>query len=176
MHVVQNNLSTCADTVIKIIFIAAPAPPITLSFCPPSHTDSLESGALGNTYQWQISTDSLNYIDLINGSYYSGAFTNRLTLNNIPSSFTGYRYRCLVDGVPRYTYRLRFANEWTGTANNNWTNAANWSCGTLPDAATDVLISSGAVIVDANVTVRSLLVMPNASVTVQPGVILQVLH
>src|SRR5829696_2197471 len=64
MHVVQNNLSTCADTIIKIIFIAAPPPPITLSFCPPSHTDSLESGALGNTYQWQISTDSLNYIDL----------------------------------------------------------------------------------------------------------------
>ena len=176
MHVVQNSLGTCADSVVKLIFIAAPAPPIAVSFCPPSDTDSLESGALGNTYQWQLSTDSVNYTDVTNGGYYSGAFTNRLTLNNAPSSFTGYRYRCLVDGIPRYTYRLRFVNEWTGTANNNWSNASNWSCATMPDANTDVVISSGAVIVDANVTVRSLLVLPGASVTVQPGVILQVLR
>ena len=176
MHVVQNNMGTCADTVVKLIFIAPPPPPINVSFCPPSDTDSLESGSLGNTYQWQVSTDSLNYTDLTNGGYYAGAFTNRLTLNNVPSLFTGYRYRCLVDGIPRYTYRLCFVNEWTGTASNNWSNASNWSCGTMPDANTDVVISSGVVVVDANVTVRSLLVLPGASVTVQPGVILHVLR
>lgn len=51
------------------------------------------------------------------------------------------------------TVTVTTADTWMGTVNNDWFNAANWSCG-LPSATTDVLIKSTAAfmpIVNANV-------------------------
>ena len=64
---------------------------------------------------------------------------------------------------------LRVSNTWTGAANNQWENPANWSCGTVPDSFTDVVINSGTIIVNSNVTTRSLSIQPGASITVNTG-------
>lgn len=175
-HVATTSLG-CRDTVLMIIRIQAPPTLQHVQLCPPSATDSLESIILGYSFQWQVSTDSVNYTDIADGTYYSGTTTSRLKLVNIPSSYSSYRYRCLVDGThgPKI-YRLRFVNNWTGAANNNWSNPANWSCGTVPDSNTDVVVSSGTVTVDANVTVNSLTIAPSAAIVVQAGVTLTVLH
>ena len=41
-------------------------------------------------------------------------------------------------------YKLTIANTWTGTTSNAWKIATNWSCGSVPDANTDVIIKSSA--------------------------------
>jgi hypothetical protein len=46
----------------------------------------------------------------------------------------------------------------------------------LPDAYSDVTVATGSLTVDINTTVNSLTVYPPATVTVQPGVTLTVLH
>lgn len=51
-------------------------------------------------YQWQVSSDGgTTWTNLVNGGSspaYSGATGNSLTLNNVPLSFVGYKYRCSV--------------------------------------------------------------------------------
>lgn len=62
---------------------------------------------------------------------------------------------------------------WTGATNTNWQNAANWSCGTLPDLNTDVIIPNGAPnmpVVNNNVSCKSLFIQPGATLTVAPGI------
>jgi hypothetical protein len=66
-------------------------------------------------------------------------------------------------------------NIWTGTAGNNWENAANWSCGKVPGTDTDVVVNSGTVVINSAVVIRSLKVNPGAQVTVGSGS-LTVLH
>jgi hypothetical protein len=38
---------------------------------------------------------------------------------------------------------LKITSYWLGTKNNRWEEPANWSCGNVPDANTDVVINSG---------------------------------
>jgi hypothetical protein len=64
---------------------------------------------------------------------------------------------------------LTASNQWTGAAGNNWEDANNWACHSLPGAATDVVIDSGTVALNSNQTVRNLTVAPRASFTVAPG-------
>lgn len=174
-HTIQTSTG-CGDTILKMILINPPTL-VPVWLCPPSATDSIQSSLTGTTYQWQVSTDSVTYSDLVPGTHYSGTNTRQLKLLNVPSSFTSYRYRCLVDGSADDTiYRLRFVNEWTGAVNSNWSNAANWRCGTIPNADTDVVITSGNVVVDVNTTVQSLTVVSPGTVTVQSGVTLTILH
>jgi trimeric autotransporter adhesin len=61
------------------------------------------------------------------------------------------------------------ANAWTGAVNNLWGTAGNWSCGTVPDANTDVIIGSGSVVVSSNAVCRSLKVNPGATLSVATG-------
>jgi hypothetical protein len=77
-----------------------------------------------------------------------------LQLNNIPSSWYGYRYRCVVDGNNGVAHTLRFSNYWVGGSGSAWENAANWSCGKMPDSNTDVIINTGTVIVNSNQTIK----------------------
>ena len=50
-----------------------------------------------------------------------------------------------------------------------WENPANWSCGKLPDENTDVIITSGNIVLNTDVTIRSLKLSPQASFTVNSG-------
>lgn len=58
---------------------------------------------------------------------------------------------------------------WIGMVSTAWENPANWSCGTLPDANTDVIINSGTVVLNSNTSIRSFTVKPGVNFTVTPG-------
>jgi hypothetical protein len=65
------------------------------------------------------------------------------------------------------------ANVWTGTANSNWFNPANWSRGKVPTNVTHVIVNSGTpnpcVLGGANATVASVRLNGGASIAVQTG-------
>lgn len=51
----------------------------------------------GISYQWEVDNGS-GYTNIINNTNYSGAQTANLLLQNIPSSFNNYQYRCVLSG------------------------------------------------------------------------------
>ena len=56
-------------------------------------TISIESNFV-NSYQWQVSTDAgLTFTNITNGTNYSGATSNSLTIISIPITFNDYKYR-----------------------------------------------------------------------------------
>ena len=65
---------------------------------------------------------------------------------------------------------------WTGNVNSIWENAANWSCGFVPNSSTQVFINSGTVVLSSNATIWSLTVAAGASLTVNPPYNLTVTH
>jgi len=150
--------------------------PIVTQLCPLIGNTTLRAFKLGANYQWQLSSDSIHYNDINNSANYNGVNSDTLQLNNISSSWYGYQYRCNVDGFFSDIFTLKFTDTWVGSINSVWENPANWSCGTVPDFNTDVKINIGTVVVNSNVTVRSLSVSPGASFTVNPPYNLTVTH
>ena len=62
---------------------------------------------------------------------------------------------------------------WNGSINNSWSNPGNWDCGNLPGIASNVIIPSGLArypTVFASAEVRSLTLLPGATVTVITGI------
>jgi len=131
----------------------------------------------GSIYQWQVNTGS-GFTNLSNGANYSGVNTDTLQLINVPASFTGYQYRCIIGSdYEDIIYTLRFKNVWTGSVNTNWFTAGNWGCGTVPDQYTDVIIPSGLSrypTLTANTVIRSIRMLKNAPVIINTGVNLNV--
>ncbi len=154
------------------------AEPVDVVLCPPLGNTTIESTLTGTNYQWQVSSDSINFADVNNAGYYSGTNTSFLQLTNIPSSSYGNLYRCIVDGGNSETFGIRFQNEWRWqSTHTQWEDASGWSCGTLPDANTDVIITNTAnITLTSNVTIRSLTILPGATLTVSPGYNLTILH
>ena len=129
-----------------------------------------------STYQWQLNTGS-GYNNITDGATYSGTTSASLLVFNMPTSSTGNKYRCLVNGSAGTEYTLRFKTLWTGTSNTNWFNAANWECGVVPDQYTDVIIPSGLTnypVLTVDASVRSIRVLNNAPVTINTGIKLTV--
>ena len=67
-------------------------------------------------------------------------------------------------------------NSWTGASNNSWENPANWSCGVVPDENTDVIIDSGIIQLNSNVTIRTLHLNSGVIFTVGTGYHLTITH
>lgn len=145
--------------------------------CPGGINTSLVSDVSGSSYQWQVNTGG-GFTNVSNGINYSGATSSILLLNNIPSSWYGYQYRCFVNGnTYSNTFTLKFTDTWTGAGGTAaWENPANWSCGTVPDANTDVIINTGTVILNSTTSCRSISVSNSASFTVNTGYKLTVLQ
>ncbi len=133
----------------------------------------------GDVYQWQVNTGS-GYANINNGTLYSGTTANILQVNvaSAPTSMYGYKYKCkitngtLVSYSPEYL--LKFSATWTGNNSTAWGNTANWDCGILPDANTDVVIPAGLPrypVINNGVTAtcRSLKAMPGSTVQVNTG-------
>ncbi len=133
------------------------------------------SNLTGASYQWQVNTGG-GFSNISNNAPYSGVTTATLQITNAPSNYYGYQYRCNVAGNYSTVNTLNYVNTWKGTINNLWNNAGNWSCGVLPDANTDVIINTGNPVVNVNSLCRSILVSAGATVTVNTGVALQVMH
>ena len=112
--------------------------------CPGANI-GFDSKMTGSTFQWQADNGT-GYSNVTNGGIYSGATTSILNLTNPPTSMYGYRYRCLVNGTDySLEFILKFGMTWEGTVSNAWENISNWSCNSLPDANTDVIVSGGKV-------------------------------
>ena len=115
-----------------------------------------------------VSTTTPHVADVIVAPATSAPFGNvhstlTTTFNNTGFSGFGMGYPCNpLNGILL----------WTGAVNTSWSNPGNWSCGILPQSTSDVQINSGLVnypVVSSNVTIKSLLVKPGASVTVASG-------
>ena len=53
----------------------------------------------GNTYQWQLSTDGINWSNLVNDGTYSGVTSNMLVVNSVTNSMNGYKYRVQLNKI-----------------------------------------------------------------------------
>ncbi len=142
----------------------------------PGNTQILSANESGLSYQWQVNTGT-GFTNVANNSVYSGAATASLSLTNAPTSWYGYKYRCIITDAqgthPSIEYLLKFALNWLGSSNTAWENMANWGCMYLPDENTDVFIKPGASlypVINSNTSVRSLTVQSGANVTLQNGV------
>lgn len=126
-------------------------------------------------YQWQLDSGS-GFANISDNSNYTGTNTANLALNNIPTSWYGYQYRCIIDTLTSNPITLRFSDTWTGTADTLWENPANWSCNQLPDANTDVIINIGTVTVQSNPIIRSLTLGTGVNFTVTTNYIFTISH
>lgn len=126
-------------------------------------------------YQWQVD-DGNGFANISNNLFYSGATTDTLQLTNTPTSWHGYKYRCVVtngnNAIVSSVYALKFVMSWNGFQDTNWSNPANWSCNTLPDSNTDVYINANTPnypIININVTCHSLNLQPGTSIQIGTG-------
>jgi len=126
-------------------------------------------------FQWQVNTGA-GFNNVTNGSYYSGANTDSLILSGIPSSFYGYQFRCIADSDTSDVFIINFSNTWTGAISTAWEDPGNWSCGSVPDMNTDVMIQGGTIVINSSTTIRSLIISSNANLTVSSGAVLTILH
>ncbi len=145
-----------------------------VKLCPNGNT-MLTSNVSGTFYQWYLDMGS-GFRSLSNNSIYSGVTTANLQLNFMPSTAYGYKYKCSTSNGYSNTFTLQFENTWEGAVSSVWENPANWSCNIEPDANTDVVISSGTIVLNSNITVRSLSIGPGANLIVNPGKTLTVTH
>jgi hypothetical protein len=150
--------------------------PNRVDLCPPTASISVVSNLNGAAYQWQESVDSVNFTSISDNANFSGTGSGTLNLQNIPSSWYGRTYRCVVNGQNSESFVIRFVNNWTGAVNNAWENAGNWSCAAVPDINTDVVIATGTINLNSSTTIRSIKVLPGANLTIGAGVLLTVLH
>ncbi|MEO5888883.1 MAG: S8 family serine peptidase [Ferruginibacter sp.] len=142
----------------------------------PGETIVFTAGEGWTTYQWQENNGS-GYVNLSDGAHYAGSNTAVLQLINLPTSFSGYKYRCITNGINGDENSVRFTNIWSGNTSSNWFVATNWSCGVVPDQYTDVVIPNGInlyPVVNANTAVKSISIHPGAAVTVSAAARLQV--
>jgi uncharacterized delta-60 repeat protein len=148
----------------------------SIDLCPGAASAVLPAGVSGTSYQWQVSADGVVFTNIGNDTYYSGVNSSNLFLNNIPSSFDGYKYRCITTNGTSDIFTIRFVTTWTGAVSNDWNDSGNWSCQSVPDSNMNVIIYSGSVIVNMNVSVKSLTIKKEAVVSVSSGHVLHVLN
>ncbi|HEY0091853.1 MAG TPA: T9SS type B sorting domain-containing protein, partial [Flavobacterium sp.] len=51
----------------------------------------------GATYQWQVATNGVNFVNIVNNSTYSGSQTPTLNVNGVTPAMTGYQYRVVLN-------------------------------------------------------------------------------
>ena len=141
-----------------------------ISVCNGQDAPLLVAGKNGSSYQWQSSSGN-SYVNLADAPGIQGALTGSLQLSNITLAQHNLSVRCLVDGVPAQGYVIKVINRWVGLVGNNadWHNPLNWSCGTIPDADTHVLIDGAEVLINNDATCKSLELRNNAKVHVTPN-------
>ncbi|MFT3681426.1 MAG: DUF3616 domain-containing protein [Ferruginibacter sp.] len=148
-----------------------------LNLCPDAATGSFTSNINGGSYQWQWDTCGTGcYVNIANNNYFSGTNTKKLQLSNIPTSFNGYRFRCVSDGSNSNGYTVKFTANWTGAVSNAWEIPGNWECNTVPDEYTDVVIRKGTPVLNSSTTIRSLLAGSTVNITVNSANNLTIKH
>lgn len=137
----------------------------------PGVSFTLNADVAGSTYQWQVKTPS-GYFDLTDNANFSGTQGPVLSLINLPSTAYGWELRCVADGnLISRSYTLKFLAYWVGSVSQAWEDPANWHCGGIPDANTDVLIQCqfNSPVISSNANCRTLVIMNKQSLQVAPG-------
>jgi photosystem II stability/assembly factor-like uncharacterized protein len=156
----------------------SPPPPAVRKFCEFGDTYfSFYADGSSYSYKWQI--DSTNgFENLIEDAIFSGTTTDTLKLTAVPPTFYGYKFRCIAsfEGVDTSSNveELKFINRWTGDVSTAWEDSGNWSCGSLPGENTDVIITSGEIILNSQTSIRSLTVLPGVNITIAEGAALNI--
>jgi hypothetical protein len=131
-------------------------------------TTTVTSEKSGNAYQWQVNTGNGIFTNISNNANYSGATSRTLKLNNVSAAFSGYQYRCIVDGAISRVFTLRFRFYWNGATSNAWENPGNWNC-SVPDVYSDVHISTGQVLISSPAESRKIELKNGANLTITSG-------
>jgi hypothetical protein len=132
--------------------------------------------ANATTYQWQQNSGA-GFVNINNNSIYGGTTTNKLSLNTVPTSWYGCKYRCMVNGVASADiFTIKFRNTWLGAVNDSWENPLNWACGGVPDLHTDVVIPTGPIQVNANASCNTLFLNFGVVMNVAGSAVLTVTH
>lgn len=142
-----------------------------------NEVNTLTANLTGSGYQWQ-KYNGKTYVNIYNDANTTGTSTMFLSIKN--AALTVFeKFRCIVNGKPSRELVIIKGNRWTGKVSTDWNDAQNWSCGTAPDATTDILIEAGMVnypIINVTTECRSLKLMPGARLNVAPGVNLYIRH
>ena len=150
-------------------FLPPVALPKPVKLCPPVASATLNAEIIGQNYRWQQSTDSSSFTDITNSEHYDSVTSAKLILSNIPSNWTGKRYRCIAGNDTSRVFVLIFQNEFLQRLNSSWENASNWGCGVEPDENTDVIITQSVIVLSSDATINSLTIVQGAKFTIAEG-------
>ncbi len=174
----RENFGLAQHSVVSGTFTGFSSFAIMKAFSVPECQGTLinySAGITGSAYQWQVNNGT-GYSAISNDAIYSNATTGVITLANPPISFIDYQYRCLVNTTYGIVYssefKLKYGTTWLGTVSNAWENALNWSCGTLPDSKTDIIINGGTPFtpqLGSDITIRSLRLPGSSNLIIKSG-------
>jgi hypothetical protein len=112
--IINGQCNPLADTSNLAYIVVNSAPTVTNH---PQHTticadaDSLlrvvTTGSI-TSFQWQVDNGT-GYANISNGAVYSGVNNDTLKLNNVPSGYNGYKYRCVITGSCGAPFNSNFA-------------------------------------------------------------------
>lgn len=88
----NSNYSTAAPIVIT-------TQPNVLPTCELQNATVTLDDNGGNTYQWELSTDGINWNTVTNNSTYSGTATKTLLISSVTKSMNGYQYRVILNKI-----------------------------------------------------------------------------
>ncbi len=172
IYILTITTGACISTASVLVNVM---PAFVFTRCAGGSTLLVAGNGAASTYQWQANMGS-GYSNINDNANYSGTNDDTLYLSNVPSGWYGYKYRCVANGVSGMAYKLQFINTWTGTISSEWSNPANWSCGSVPDGNTDVIINSGTVLLNQNGICRTLYIAPGTNFTIDTGFTLTITH
>jgi hypothetical protein len=168
-----SNANGCRDTAIVNVNTLIGD---TIKVCKGGAVGRITSDIVGTTYKWEADLgDGNGFTDVYRTDGLGLVTTPHITTADIVPGYFGTRYRCKVDNslYSRITY-IQYTSVWNGHINSSWNDPANWGCGVLPGADTDVYIVSGTVALNASTTVRSLTLGPGVHFSIAPGATLTV--
>lgn len=142
----------------------------SINLCPGYTNTQIASSLSGSVYTWEIDSCSNGcYSAITDDAFFSGSNTKYLHISNMPTSWNGYKFHCIVDGENSTDYTIRFSLNWTGAVDNNWETAGNWDCNRVPDEYTDVIIKTGTPVLNSSTAVRSLQLGGGANLMITGG-------
>jgi len=134
--------------------------------------------APGTSFQWQVD-DGSGFKNISDDAVFAGSNQQYLQLNQPPTSWNGYSFRCVVtkNGMQSFSpvRVLKITYTWKGTVSSDWENPANWSCNKLPDEFTDVKVPAGVpLILNSTAKVQSITLSQGSQFTIKQNASLEV--
>ena len=86
----NSNYITAATIIIN-------SQPQNITSCNKQNVQFIVAANTVDSYQWQLSTDGINYSDISNNGIYSGVATDSLTISGITMAMDGYSYRVFIN-------------------------------------------------------------------------------